>query len=176
MTKTLRGQILKKTSRASSNDPNLNLNKIFSLSAESPSAHEEAEKGSASPKKDAGLSLHNTPQKGSMTYRSKQASSNLKYFQGGKRTQITIIPTQVKKKVRHGTSLKTVSQAITQSSQISDTVQDTLKTGTFENASVQLDILQTNTDQMNPSASQEQLATGFEATDMDQINPEVSVI
>ena len=111
-----------------------------------------------------------------MTYRSKQASSNLKYFQGGKRTQITIIPTQVKKKVRHGTSLKTVSQAITQSSQISDTVQDTLKTGTFENASVQLDILQTNTDQMNPSASQEQLATGFEATDMDQINPEVSVI
>jgi hypothetical protein len=29
---------------------------------------------------------------------------------------------------------------------------------------------------MNPSASQEQLPTGFDATDMDQINPEVSVI
>lgn len=29
---------------------------------------------------------------------------------------------------------------------------------------------------MNPSASQEQLTAGFEATDMDQINPEVSVI
>lgn len=109
LSKTLRGQFLKKTSRASSNEPNLNLNNIFSLSAESPTAHEEAERGSASPKKDGSISLHNTPQKGSMTYRSKQASSNLKYFQGGKRTQITIIPTQVKKKARHGTSLKTVS-------------------------------------------------------------------
>jgi hypothetical protein len=109
LSKTLRGQILKKTSRASSNEPSLNLNKIFNLSAESPSANEEAERGSASPKKDTALSLHNTPQKGPMTYRSKQATSNLKYFQGGKRTQITIIPTQVKKKVRHGTSLKTVS-------------------------------------------------------------------